>query len=348
MQTCRRNRPQKVLNPIFGEVQMAAETSTTPTTTPTPDATTAPDAAPAGWFIMQTPTSARVTSVGPDTLTAEIHLRSHGLNAGIAAAGRALGRTDIQQKVRLALDAADPAVARYLKLAAEAKRVDLETRRACARLATARSRREEVLLEAAPKFATEVVALDAEIAGLQSRADASASASAAISSSVAEARADALRIFIAADAKVHAQAFRGLRQHRDELVAEISAVVGPILTALAGVDRAISQAMAPSSAPALEQMLDSLVAATPAVSSEPSPSPDAPAVAADALPEAAPVAEAETPEAAPDAPAQCEARRKDGQQCNGRALAGTTRCVLHNPGKRAAAAPAETAMVGKS
>jgi hypothetical protein len=309
--------------------------STAPTTTPTPDATTAPDAAPTGWFIMQTREAARVVSVGADTLSAELHLRAHGLNADVAAAGKALGRTSVNQKVRLALDANDPKIARFLVLKTEADVLDLETHRVAAKLLTAEAQRAEILLEATPGFAHEVARMDVAVAPLQSRASALASASIAISSTVKKAREEALAVVAAVDATVHNREFSAIRRRKEELVARLPALLSETLTQMAVCDRAYTIAMAPSLPAGIEAMLDELALAAASA--------PLPAVVSAPPAETAPVASAETPEAS-----QCEARRKDGQQCNGRSLAGTTRCVLHNPGKRDAAAPAETALAGGS
>jgi hypothetical protein len=346
VELCIRFAPQKVLNPIFGEMQMAAETSTpaastAPTTAPTPDA------ASVTWVVVKTYGPPPVRQ--PGGLATALLFRTRGEITAITAQSNAIGRAGVQQKVREALDPAEPKVARYLKLQAEAAMLARDSALAAAKLTTAKASRTETLLIAAPGFSHQIAQLDNQIADLSGPAAKLAAATAAIAEAVASARREALAVIAAVDATVHNREFSGLCRRREAVIATLPALLSATLTELAIVDRAAQVAMAPSLAAGIEAMLDELAAAPPAVPSEPSP---APAVSSDPPPytpaEAAPVASAETPEAAPEASAQCEARRKDGQQCNGRSLAGTTRCVLHNPGKRAAAAPAETALVGGS
>ena len=163
--------------------------------------------------------------------------------------------------------------------------------------------------------------MDALIAPLQAQAAASASASTAIAETVASARREALAVIAAVDATIHNKEFSGLRRQKEKLQAALPALLGPILTEMAVVDRAGQVALAPSLPGALEAMLDEL-AARPLLPLEEAP---APAKAeeepgADATPE---------PSAPSPEPARCDRVRSDGERCRGRALPGLSVCVLH-------------------
>jgi chromosome segregation ATPase len=213
---------------------------------------------PTRWSILAQ--GAKTFPLGGAGLSAQLQLATEGPTSAIVARVEQLGAVPVRQRLRESM-ASHERLQLYGRLKAEADGLSREINGLSATLARTLAERAETLALAVPGFSRRVVEIDQQAGELQNRIAQARKAEAAIGTAIDRARHEAMDALRAEAATVHADAYRGLLHRRESVVQQLPDTVGPLLSELAAVEKAILTAASGSLAGDLVALLDDVTAA---------------------------------------------------------------------------------------